>query len=1028
MISLNPIAKKIQQRLFQKMKLLSRDGNAPNKTVKLGGLTHNQLTARSTFVRMTSGLEQPVTIMGGELIVDETDATKSRLFGTTVKGKTASGYDEIYGSRSFVNPYDDTEILGKNNFKRPLPGLKSIDVTFQGGTRALREGTISWTCWSFEDVDRLTPHFLSVGKTVMVEWGWVYDKDSLANLPTFIDSKNNIKRDAYTDYKNTVLGASGDIDMMVGIVKNFNFNTREDGGFDCTTTITSMGVNILDNPIPAKEVLPTAVKWDLSSNLTDEEVEELANANFEQKLQADFNVTLKVLIENIDNYLVDKVIDKKTNKVKKSYKQDRVTNYLELPPESAEATGVKSYPDNFNLSTSPNQFIVEHGVVSTGKKDYSNKMVNFESLKIDTVINNAWVRWGWFEDNILSKFLSQVSESDIPTAEFRSVNRVEDTDGNQTKELESTRIRNSPYLDTIDTKKYILPGQFTPLVIPKKLRWDNKVTGDSDYIRKLSKMVNQNFGKFSAGNETVERRSYFKDIVRHGDNTAEEGSGPIIAGSKAITAEEYTKGKATAIRKGGTGSLFKEKIEEDDVIGKLGFMRNMLINTKLIKEAFGVNEGGVETVTVREAIEHLFSLLNQDINFWKFQLQNDEHEPYRTKIIDTSITEKLPKESEVISSPSPKKSTTKSTYNNLTDTVTNRGVFFFPVWQHNSIVKSQNITATIPSSMAVSIMYGANADIAGTTDDTPPEASSKEATILARSGNDPDNPDSNLKNLSIPLHQKGYHIYGTRSTNDNSIPLSKKGGDDNLIKWLRNNPGLIKGNYTEKQQQKNEAIQEQEKMDTLNKENLIIDTAVPPPIPTPTSNLTDTQWKSLAEKVEGLDNKNKNLLDLYSSKYNKENKLKEKFIESIKYNTAVVASTTNKSKGDETVLLPFEIQLDIDGIGGIYPGNSFHSTYVPRRYQDRAVFQVFDVTHSVSSDGWTTSLRGKMRSSLTRVTTITTTLKKIMDIKSQFENAKSASDLQLKQEDEQAAAAAAEAVGLSRENLNKIANKTKGKG
>ena len=992
------------------MKLLSRDGNAPNKTVKLGGLTHNQLTARSTFVRMTSGLEQPVTIMGGELIVDETDATKSRLFGTTVKGKTASGYDEIYGSRSFVNPYDDTEILGKNNFKRPLPGLKSIDVTFQGGTRALREGTISWTCWSFEDVDRLTSHFLSVGKTVMVEWGWVYDKDSLANLPTFIDSKNNIKRDAYTDYKNTVLGASGDIDMMVGIVKNFNFNTREDGGFDCTTTITSMGVNILDNPIPAKEVLPTAVKWDLSSNLTDEEVEELANANFEQKLQADFNVTLKVLIENIDNYLVDKVIDKKTNKVKKGYKQDRVTNYLELPPESAEATGVKSYPDNFNLSTSPNQFIVEHGVVSTGKKDNSNKFVNFESLKINTVINNAWVRWGWFEDNILSKFLSQVSESDIPTAEFRSVNRVEDTDGNQTKKLESTRIRNSPYLDTIDTKKYILPGQFTPLVIPKKLRWDNKVTGDSDYIRKLSKMVNQNFGKFSAGNETVTRvekvdESYI--VTPTGEKIVTNFIGP--------TQHEIKTRQV-------------EKEREVDVIGKLGFMRNMLINTKLIKEAFGVNEGGVETVTVREAIEHLFSLLNQDINFWKFQLQNDEHEPYRTKIIDTSITEKLPKEGEVISSPSPKKSTTKSTYNNLTDTVTNRGVFFFPVWQHNSIVKSQNITATIPSSMAVSIMYGANADIAGTTDDTPPEASSKEATILARSGNDPDNPDSNLKNLSIPLHQKGYHIYGTRSTNDNSIPLSKKGGDDNLIKWLRNNPGLIKGNYTEKQQQKNEAIQEQEKMDTLNKENLIIDTSVPPPIPTPTSNLSDKQWKSLAKTVKGLDSKNLNLLDLYSSKYDKENKLKEKFIESIKYNTTNVATITNESEGDKTVLLPFEIQLDIDGIGGIYPGNSFHSTYVPRRYQDRAVFQVFDVTHSVSSDGWTTSLRGKMRSSLTRVTTITTTLKKIMDIKSQFENAKSASDLQLKQEDEQAAAAAAEAVGLSRENLNKIANKTKGKG
>jgi len=36
MISLNPIAKKIQKRLFQKMKILGREGNTPNKTVSVG--------------------------------------------------------------------------------------------------------------------------------------------------------------------------------------------------------------------------------------------------------------------------------------------------------------------------------------------------------------------------------------------------------------------------------------------------------------------------------------------------------------------------------------------------------------------------------------------------------------------------------------------------------------------------------------------------------------------------------------------------------------------------------------------------------------------------------------------------------------------------------------------------------------------------------------------------------------------------------------------------------------------------------
>ena len=44
---------------------------------------------------------------------------------------------------------------------------------------ATRTGVINWTCWSWEDLDYLMPHFLAHGKTVMIEWGWVYDENTL---------------------------------------------------------------------------------------------------------------------------------------------------------------------------------------------------------------------------------------------------------------------------------------------------------------------------------------------------------------------------------------------------------------------------------------------------------------------------------------------------------------------------------------------------------------------------------------------------------------------------------------------------------------------------------------------------------------------------------------------------------------------------------------------------------------------------------------------------------------------------------
>ena len=70
---------------------------------------------------------------------------------------------------------------------------------------------------------------------------------------------------------------------------------------------------------------------------------------------------------------------------------------------------------------------------------------------------------------------------------------------------------------------------------------------------------------------------------------------------------------------------------------------------------------------------------------------------------------------------------------------------------------------------------------------------------------------------------------------------------------------------------------------------------------------------------------------------------------------------------EQSLILPLEMELEIDGTGGIYPGNSYHSTYLPQEYQDKTVFQIFDVNHTVSSTGWTTALSGKMRTTYGQV-------------------------------------------------------------
>ena len=756
MINLTPIAEAIQKRLFQKMKLLGRTGNTPNNPVSVGGLTNNQLSVRSTFIRMSSGLEEPVILMGGELNKD---------------GKMTAGYDEIYGPRK-INTYKKDEFgkvldsveksnMTTNEFKRPMPGIKSIDVQFKGGQRAIRIGTVSWTCWSFEEIDRLMPHFLSVGKTILLEWGWVYDENSIQQMPTFIGN-DGIKKEAYTRYKNSVLDANGDFDMLIGVVSNFDYTTRADGGFDCTTKISSMGVNLLANPTPAKGVGGVTPELDLTGKESAKELKDKLTSKEAESLIVVPNITLKDMVEHIDHYCADKISKKQTFSAGRQTRKEILDKY-----QKTEVV-VDTIRRNEYINSIDNQFVIK----------YQRTIGQQRTSKINKIFD-VWVRWGWFEDNILSKFLTIVSpgtSDNVPISEFRSVESIPTKKGKETKSLESVKIRNHPSLETTDINKYILPGQFKALVLTPNPKNTSKAdikagkgAGDSKLIKELSKMVNEKFKPFTSSGKTFTTTDEIyadKEIM---EDEVNKNPGKSIF-SKLNPFDDVKTG-----RKIGTGkfeSVGTGEFKTKPVVGDNGYVRNMLINTKLIKQAFGVGtDNTVESFNAKEAIESLFNLLNQDVPFWNFMIENDVTDaPYRNRIIDKTIDAGI-KDLEVgekINSPFPGKTVTKSVEDK------NNGVFFFPVWRHDSFVKSQNISATIPSSMAISIMYGANAKKLKTAKANS-EDSTDPAQTIAKTGNG-ETPDKRLDGLERAFSAKGFEKWGTISDTDSNTAVGKRGG------------------------------------------------------------------------------------------------------------------------------------------------------------------------------------------------------------------------------------------------------------
>ena len=1000
MFNLTPIAESIQKRMYEKMRVLGREKGTTNQSrFSLSDkLTLKKLSTRSTFIRMTSGLSNPVVLMGGML-----DENKNMTFG----------YDNIYGPRTyservFEGEYKKTleqniklfsrdhkpgwqgtdeksakdenirrtyfETLTKsaqfdNTAKRPMPGIKSIDVSFKGGVRALREATISWTCWDWGELNNLMPHFLAHGKTVMIEWGWAYDKITLGTLPNFLTKDENtnqyrINASAYNNYKNQILDTKGDMDLMIGIVKNFEFNTRADGGFDCQTILTSVGNSILESTRPPDDIVTPTLNYKLSkSEKISETKAKLTSATLgdvESLVEYDLSTTVKSFIKNINNYIFDKTTGGLEQMTGGSY---RVKEQSSL---------INAGKKNTYFSVNDNKYIAHFptkGGVLTG--------VSAERPEI----TNAWVQWGWFEDAVLAPFLTLVSDSkeNSVITEFRSVERKPMVDGSDSDLYESVRILNHPKLETTDINKFILPGQFKPFdknKFPKlsEMEVAETLSGDSQEIIKLASTVREKFDKFAA---------------------TEEKTVPIQSNIDYIDGVKMTRGKLSYFEKklspdsgvfnslkiiaAGTPKKEDPPIDlesiptEQQVLTENateGYLRNMLINTKLIQQAFGVSTEEksvtVEVFNIREALENIFYLLNQDLNFWDFQITTDitENQGALSKIIDTRISAfEFPEEDidDVA------KSKFKAGSGGEINTV-NNGVFFFPTWQSDSFVKNHNVRATVPNAMALSIMYGANFDSLKTLGNIPGDVPDSEGTAIAALFNRRGYEDSQMGNIDVAIRKDNFKL---------------KDNTDNIKQWIKDNDKFIKKSFQNKIEEINDQL-EASKVAAENEEfQKLLDPNIPPPMPDwIAANDPDAFIKLLENpSLFKIGDWKGEFQKLFGSKFYSGGRMKDPFIQSIGY------LTTQHGKYSEStrqLLIPLEIELEIDGIGGIYPGNSFHSNYLPKRYQEETVFQAFDINHRVGSEGWTVVITGKMRTTLEKVLRDTTYIDEI--IKKQIES------------------------------------------
>jgi hypothetical protein len=190
--------------------------------------------SRNAWIRMTSSVD-----VGGS---GELARSYVLLGGTLLDGKLRSGIGAS-GAYSATAPGGQSHRLGI----RPMPGITSIDVKSKSAYGSLREVTINFNAWDLRQLEDLELLYMRPGYSVLVEWGWMPYLTNGKGLGTNVDFENSVLNGSNTTKEEiwkTIFNRSskdGNYDAIYGFIKNYSWSARPDGGYDCTTTLITMG-------------------------------------------------------------------------------------------------------------------------------------------------------------------------------------------------------------------------------------------------------------------------------------------------------------------------------------------------------------------------------------------------------------------------------------------------------------------------------------------------------------------------------------------------------------------------------------------------------------------------------------------------------------------------------------------------------------------------------------------------------------------------------------------------------------------
>ena len=195
------------------------------------------------------------------------EPSNSRPTSKTIRAKVRGGFP----SRKRINlaygdPTTASEPLGGDDGYGvvPMPGIVDMRIKTDSYYGSLRRAKVNFRCHNLRQLEILELLYMRPGYPVLLEWGWLPYLDnngnrvdnftSLSDLDGFWDDQTVTQASLEQDIVQLKEATFGNYDAFVGFVSNFNYESRSDGGFDCSIETISLG-EVLDSlKIPNVEV------------------------------------------------------------------------------------------------------------------------------------------------------------------------------------------------------------------------------------------------------------------------------------------------------------------------------------------------------------------------------------------------------------------------------------------------------------------------------------------------------------------------------------------------------------------------------------------------------------------------------------------------------------------------------------------------------------------------------------------------------------------------------------------------------